>query len=721
MANTLPSVSSLSSMSILNNEILASNDRYSYTGSWYHKHVGKRDQQDLYQYAHHTGYVKWYYNPNKTVWDYGSLSFNTSSGEKIVDITNAYRWNSATTHQLWALGQNGHLFSVGYNANGEASVPTSNNVSGQTYTEYFNQVPNITNVVKLVPLSRAFIKADGTLWTQNSAVGSNGYYEFSQDTGITGVYKVTTNSSRSAWYALKQDGTVWVKGSVANTTTDSLGLGTTTNTNGTWTQISGLTNIKDISTTCYTYGQAVNENFAINTSGKVWAWGYNTHGNLATGAVNGLVTTPTACSKVTSLNVQQIVSLAGNCTLFLTTSGTVHYVGDYSADSTDTVSNTTAAKQLKTTEGANLVNIKNIYFESKCFCAWLVTRNGFVYTVEAQNKTLNDLHDIRVMTDWNFCVDIPSNRTKTYTANSKTYYYKQTCTYDTSNANTANATSVKVTVLTVMGTSTSYGTTFDEKVFEFTENGTNKMANAETTLSTYMDNVESALQGSLTFSQSPVTGNVSTGSATAYYKITYTTKFVAGTGISVDYAMVWGLNTNYGVNVDSGNYAFGYESYNNRVNALTSTTATNSITKRLIDNFNQNTIGFLKVTIPSDVTEDYTSSVTGLKYRLITHYDQGAVTTTSNTISWTTSWYPTTSTSTTFTYGTSSNTQFTSANWESAQSTLSSGGATQRTALKSYLDTLIGDVTLPSTNPKTSTVTTNSGRTLYLRTTYTKV
>ena len=157
------------------------------------------------------------------------------------------------------------------------------------------------------------------------------------------------------------------------------------------------------------------------------------------------------------------------------------------------------------------------------------------------------------------------------------------------------------------------------------------------------------------------------------------------------------------------------------MNALTSTTATNSITKTLIDNFNSTTIGFLKVTVPADQPEEYTSSVTGLKYHLNTHYDQGAVTTTSNTISWTTSWYPSTSTSTTFTYGTSSNTQFTSANWDNAQSTLSTGGATQRTALKSYLDTLIGDVTLPSPNPKTSEVTTNSGRKLYLRTTYTKV
>ena len=65
-------------------------------------HVGKRSQQDLYQYAHSTGYAKWYYNPNKTIWDYGPLSFNTSSGEKIADITNAYRWNTAAPPQLWA-------------------------------------------------------------------------------------------------------------------------------------------------------------------------------------------------------------------------------------------------------------------------------------------------------------------------------------------------------------------------------------------------------------------------------------------------------------------------------------------------------------------------------------------------------------------------------------------------------------------------------------------
>ena len=707
----------------LNNEIIeqTSIDWYHFDGPHMNTFPGKFYQQDLHHWYHSHNYAKWYYwkDPNNGDWAHFYTALHNPPSEKIVDMYYNYWWGGQC--QIWALGQNGHLFSVGYNANGEASVPTTLNVTDQTYTEYFNQVYTsssaITDVVKLVPLCRAFIKADGTLWTQNSSVGANGYYEFSQDTGITGVYKVTTNSSRSAWYALKQDGTVWVKGSVANANTDSLGLGAVTNTSGAWTQIPGLTNIKDISTTCYTYGQAVNENFAINTSGKVWAWGYDTHGNLANGTVDGLVTTPTACSKVTSLNVQQVVSLAGNCTLFLTTSGLVYYVGDYSADSTDTVSNTVNAKQI-----TGIANIKNIYFESKCFCAWLVTNNGFVYTVEAQNKTLNDLNDIRVMTDWNFCVDIPANNVKTYTANSNTYYYKQTCAYDTTNAATAGANSVKVVVSTVMGTSTSYGTTFDEKVFEFTENGTYKMKDAETTLSTYMASVETALKGSLDLTTTTTTGNESTNSgAKAYWKITYTPKFVAGVGISIDYSMVWGLNTNYGVDVDSGNYELGLDTYTNRDANLYSTTASGSISKTLLDNFKTNTIGFLKVAVPSAVSENYTSSITGLSYTLTTTYSQGATTTTSNTVSWTTSWYPSTSTSTSFTYGTSSNTQFTSANYTNAANTLANGGTSQRTALKSYLDTLIGDVTLPTPNPKTSTVTTNSGRTLYLRTTYTKV
>ena len=675
-----------------------------------------KHQWDMYE--NHSGW-SWYYF-------YKALHENLPS-EKIVAL---YRYHAVGgQNQIWALGQNGHLFSVGYNVNGAASVPTTLNAKDSdgntlTYTEYFNQVYTsssvIDSVVKLVPLARAFIKADGTLWTQNSAVGSNGYFEFSQDTGITGVYKVTTNSSRSAYYALKQDGTVWVRGAVANTTTDSLGLGNTTNVGTTWTQLTGLTNIVDIHTCNYTYGNAINENFAINTSGRVYAWGYDTHGNLGSGAKNALVTTPTLCSKIgTSYNVKQVVSLAGFCTLFLMQNGTVFYIGDYSADSTDTVSNTVDPKQLKTTEGANLVNIKNIYFESRCFIAWLVTNNGYVYTVEAQNKTLNDLYDIRVMTDWNFCVDLPANVTGSYTANSKTYYYKQTCTYDTSNANTSNAKTVKVIVTTVMGTSTSYGTTYDETTYEFSESGTNKMINAESTLSTYMAAVLTSLKGSLDLTTTSVTGQESTNSgATAYYKITYTPKFVAGTGISVDYAMVWGLNTNYGVSVDSGNYVLSHSGYTNRTANLYSTTATTSISYTLINTFKTTTIGFLKVAVPSAVSENYTSTVTGLTYRLTTTYSQGATTTTSNTISWTTTWYPSTSSSTSFTYGTSSNTQFTSANYTSAATTLSNGGTSQRTALKSYLDTLIGDVTLPSPNPKTSTVTTNSGRTLYLRTTY---
>ena len=717
-------------------------DFYKYETPFYDLFLGKIHSQTCRSYRHSAGYGKWTWQANPgNIWYYFNkgLRKQPPASEPLVDINDWYSKNAI--NQIWALGQNGHLFHVGYNANGCGSVSTDLNAvntegTQQEYTEYFNQCYSaddpISNVVKLVPLARAFIKQDGTLWEQNSAMTEGkGYYEFHQTDGINGLYKVTTNSSRSAYYALKQDGTVWVRGAVANVNTDSLGLGATTatpkdaNDAYTWVQIPGLSNIKEIHTANYTYGSAKNENFAINTNGQVWAWGYDAAGNLANGTVGALVTQPTACSKVNAISggIKQIVTLSGNCTLFLDNNGKVYYVGDYSADSTDTISNTENPIAINEGTGSDpLVNIKNIYFESRCFCAWLVTNNGYVYTVEAQTKTLNDLHDIRLLANWNFCVDLPTNTSGSYSANNNNIYYQQLCTYDTSNANVKNAKTVKVICTTNIGTTNKYGTLYDEKTFEFTENGTYKMAEAKQILEDYKTEILNSLRDCVDLVTTTNTGTESTNvAAKAYYKITYTPKFVAGEGFSIDYSMVWGLNDNYGVDVDSGNYVLDYNGITNIQTNLLADNVNGSITKTLIDTFKNDTIGFLKVLPLSTYNENYTSSITGLTYKLTTTYSQGDVTVSSNTISWTTTWAPSGSSASSFTYGTSSNAQFTSANYTNASTVLTDGGTTQRTALKSYLDTLIGDVALPAENPKVSQVTTNGGRVLYLRTTYTKV
>lgn len=136
------------------------------------------------------------------------------------------------------------------------------------------------------------LKSDGTVWTwgQNT-VGQlgNGTTAFSStpvqvkeagtaDKTLTNVMAISAKQYHSV--ALKADGTVWAWGHNAY---GQLGQATTTTYRTTAAKVSGLTDVKAIST-------GGTHTLAVKTDGTVWAWGSNSHGQLGNGANADCVT-----------------------------------------------------------------------------------------------------------------------------------------------------------------------------------------------------------------------------------------------------------------------------------------------------------------------------------------------------------------------------------------------------------------------------------------------
>ena len=637
---------------------------------------------------------------------------NIPSDENIYHLFR-YWYGESAGGALWALTDQGHIYGAGYDKDGILGVPT-NKIDNSSYSvvTYFTKIPNVDNVVKLMPnWYKYFIKADGTLWEQSSTYStvenedgtSGNAYTWSQDTSISDVFEIKGNSGSTAFYALKTDGTVWVKGTVASATTDSLGLGSETTTVESWTQLTALSNIVQIHTTNYTYANSENENFAINSSGKVYAWGYNNAGQLATSSTDTLVTAPTLCTAVYDLNVKGIASLAGQCTLFLTYDGHVYHIGNYSTGSS-TVNNRREAYQLPDIE-----NIKDIYFENRTFYAWLIRYDGFYYMVKPYSKTLTNLSNITLVTSYNFLADKLTDVTGTYTSsNGIVYYYKQTFTYRVGNGKD----NVIIDCNLVYGTSDSYGSDFSTVSNTFTESTyTNSNIIMTAFANSQLQSWEQAIDPVAAFDPTSVTdpGTVVSGSwptnsgKSLFYAVTATVTGRTSTTATITYVTKYGLTESYGttystktLNVDENN-----RNATTELNALKST----------------GTYNLLNIIPASTDSQSYTASPSGIIYQYQTTFTQGEVTLTSNKITVTTVYGTTTSYGTT--YSTTTLT-FTTTNYANAASDQSSTKTSQVNGLKAKLNTLIGEISLPSPNPKTWEISTNSGKKIYLQTTYTK-
>jgi alpha-tubulin suppressor-like RCC1 family protein len=143
------------------------------------------------------------------------------------------------------------------------------------------------------------VRSDGTVW----AWGDNRFGELGdgtttarlapvQVTGLTGVTQVAGGCVHSL--ALRSDGTVWAWG---DNSVGELGRGTVTGVEATAAPVTGLAGVTKIAAGC-------GFSLALRSDGTVWAWGYDSAGQLGIGSTaNSAVPVKiTALSQVTAIS-----------------------------------------------------------------------------------------------------------------------------------------------------------------------------------------------------------------------------------------------------------------------------------------------------------------------------------------------------------------------------------------------------------------------------------
>jgi alpha-tubulin suppressor-like RCC1 family protein len=149
------------------------------------------------------------------------------------------------------------------------------------------------------------LKSDGTVW----AWGQNDYGQLGDGTttdsnvpvqisGFSGVQAIDGGFYHSL--ALKSDGTVWAWGSNKYS---QLGAGTTTTNSSTPVRVSGLSDVKAISS-------GGHHGLALKNDDTLWAWGKNEFGELGDGTTTNSSTPVHVLSDVQAIAGGQVYSLA---------------------------------------------------------------------------------------------------------------------------------------------------------------------------------------------------------------------------------------------------------------------------------------------------------------------------------------------------------------------------------------------------------------------------
>ncbi|MEC4685983.1 MAG: RCC1 repeat-containing protein [Nitrospirota bacterium] len=161
------------------------------------------------------------------------------------------------------------------------------------------------------------LKTDGTVWAWGSnRVGQLGDGTTTSSTspvevtGIENIAVIAAGGSHSI--ALKTDGTVWAWG---YNKYGQLGDGTTIDS-PVPIQISALTDVVDIATG----GIGASNTFALKDDGTLWAWGGNLYGQLGNGTTTYITTTPVQVSGLTDI---VDISVGGSHVVALKKDGTV--------------------------------------------------------------------------------------------------------------------------------------------------------------------------------------------------------------------------------------------------------------------------------------------------------------------------------------------------------------------------------------------------------------
>jgi RHS repeat-associated protein len=130
---------------------------------------------------------------------------------------------------------------------------------------------------------------------------------------LTGVVAVAANPTAKAALALRADGTVWAWG---DNTNGQLGNGTSGGNNATPTQVGGFGQITAIALG----GQHA---LALQSNGKIWAWGMNGSGQLG----NGTTTNSFTPVKVSNITTATDVAAGGSHSIALLSGGGVQTWG----------------------------------------------------------------------------------------------------------------------------------------------------------------------------------------------------------------------------------------------------------------------------------------------------------------------------------------------------------------------------------------------------------
>nr|MDJ0720838.1 CARDB domain-containing protein [Desulfobacterales bacterium] len=243
-----------------------------------------------------------------------------------------------------ALLDNGTVWAWGYNWGGQLGT------GDRTASNIPVQVSVLSGIGKISAggAHSLAIKNDGTLWTWGSNTygqlgnGNAGDYATTpaQLTGIPSVVDIAAGSSHSL--AVTADGTVWAWGYNSN---GQLGDGSTVDSTTPF-QVQGLADIVAIAA-------GSKNSFAISSDGSLWAWGYNSCGRLGDGTITDRYT------PVQIISLSNVIQIASNAqhAMALKSDGTVWSWGSRSYGALgDGVSDSTCQRsplQVKSEDGSD--------------------------------------------------------------------------------------------------------------------------------------------------------------------------------------------------------------------------------------------------------------------------------------------------------------------------------------------------------------------------------
>ena len=216
---------------------------------------------------------------------YGALGLNNATGQinsPVQTVSGGGNWKQVAAHNKLSAGikTDGTLWVWGQGDYGQLGTNDRTNRSSPVQT--VSAGTNWKQVSAADVFSTAAIKTDGTLWMWGrnhfGQLGTNNITNYSSPvqtvSGGTNWRQLATNSSIGYTnLAIKTDGTLWGWGINGSGT---VGDGTTIAKSSPVQVISGGTNWKQVSTDG-------NSSFGIKTDGTLWAWGFNSYGNLGDG------------------------------------------------------------------------------------------------------------------------------------------------------------------------------------------------------------------------------------------------------------------------------------------------------------------------------------------------------------------------------------------------------------------------------------------------------